>query len=158
MNRDPYAPPSANVEVADSRRGSAVKAVLVGLAVDIGSTIVFSLAASIAYGVYLGATGSAPGEMAKAMAAITYDSPLGMALAIVGCLFSMLGGYVCARIARHAEYRLGFIMCALSLLLVAFTRSDDGMHAAVAAALVLVSLGAIMAGIHLGARKNRSGR
>jgi len=161
VSRDPYAPPAANVEVAEARRGSAVKAVVVGLAVDIGGTIVFGFIASIAYGVYLGAAGASPDEMEKAMATMTYDSPLGIVLTMVGCLFSVLGGYICARIARHSEYRLGLIMCAASLVLVALTGgfgSGEGTHAAVMGLLVLVTLAATMVGIHLGVRRNRSGR
>ena len=159
MSRDPYAPPTANVQVPDARRGSAVKAVVVGLGVDIGATIVFSFVASIAYGAYLGATGAAPGEMEKAMASMSYDSPLGILLTMAGCLFSVLGGYLCARIARHSEYKLGLIMCAASLVMVALTGgAGEGMHAAVMALLVLASLAATMVGIHLGVRRNRSGR
>jgi len=100
-------------------------------------------------------------EMEKAMATMTYDSPLGIVLTMVGCLFSVLGGYICARIARHSEYRLGLIMCAASLVLVALTGgfgSGEGTHAAVMGLLVLVTLAATMVGIHLGVRRNRSGR
>jgi hypothetical protein len=155
MNHNPYTPPSSNIEVADAKRGSAIKAVLLGLAADIGGTIVFGGLAAAAYGVYLGATGSMTDG--ATMDRFSYDSPLGIVMTSVGCLFSVLGGYVCARVARHSEYRLGGIMCAVSVLLVVLT-SDEEARPIVTAALTLATVVAIMGGVHLGVRKTRAGR
>ena len=157
MSRDPYAPPNANVQAPHLERGSAVKAVLVGLAADIGGTMAFGFLATLAYAIYLGATGASPEQMQSTMTEIPYDSALGIVFSIVGCLFSVLGGYLCARIARHSEYRLGLVMCAASLAIIALSGTGDT-PPIIAAFLVLVTLAAIMAGVHLGVRVNRIGR
>ena len=156
MSQDPYTPPASNLEVADTKRGSAIKAVVVGLAADIGGTIVVSLLAAIVYGGYLGATGNTPEETAASMQAFSYDSPLGIALASVGTLFSVLGGFICARIARHSEYRLGLIMGAVSLVLVLLTTGNED-HAIMTALPLVATLAAIMVGVHLGVLKNKKG-
>jgi hypothetical protein len=156
MDHDPFKPPASRVEVADTKRGSAVKAVMVGLAVDVGGSMLVGGLAMAAYGVYLGATGSTPDEAAGVAATFSYDSPLGIALAMIGCLFSVLGGFVCARIANHAEYRLGAIMCAISIVLSLAMGYQEG-QGLVTAILIVLTLVAIMLGSHLGARKNRSG-
>ena len=157
MDHNPYTPPSAKVEVADARRGSAVKAVILGMLADLVGSMVAGALAMAAYGAYLGATGSTPDEAATTMDGMNYDSPLGIALTIVGCLFSVLGGYVCARVARHAEYRLGAIMSAISAVLVVLSASDDA-RPIVTAVFCVATLASIMAGAHLGAAKNKTGR
>ncbi len=155
MSHDPFTPPAANVEAPDLKRGSAVKAVLVGVAVDIGGSTVFGVLFTIAYGIYLAASGQTPEQMQASMADIGYDSPLGIVGMIVGCLFSVLGGFLCARIARHSEYRLGAVMCGITLVFVAFTGFGPNVHPAIAAVLVVLTVASILVGIHLGARQNR---
>jgi hypothetical protein len=155
VSRDPFTPPAANVEAPEFKRGSAVKAVLVGLAVDIGGSIAFAFLFSIAYGIYLASQGQTSEQMQSAMATVGYDSPLGIVGMVVGSLFSVLGGYLCARIARHSEYRLGIVMCVATLVLIAFTGVGGDVHAIIAAGLVVMTLASIMIGIHIGVRQNR---
>jgi asparagine N-glycosylation enzyme membrane subunit Stt3 len=157
VNRDPFAPPSSNVEVPDTKRGSAIKAVLLGLATDLGGTMVATLLVAIVYGGYLGGTGSTPEEAAASVQVFSYDSPMGIVVSVVGTLFSVLGGFVCARVARHSEYRLGGIMCAISIVLIVLT-SGQQTQAAMLVIPTVATLAAIMIGIHLGVRKNRAGR
>ena len=157
MSDNPYKPPSSNVEVADTKRGSAIKAVVLGLVTDLVGTMVVTLLAAIVYGSYLGATGSSPEEAAASVQGFSYDSPLGLAVAVAGTLFSVLGGFVCARIARHDEYRLGGIMCAISIVLIVLT-SGQLAQAAMLVIPTVATLAAIMIGIHIGVRKNRAGR
>ena len=156
MSHDPFKPPESRVEVADTKRGSAVKAVMLGLAADVGGSMLVGGLAMGAYGVYLGVTGSTPDDAADVAGSFSYDSPLGIALAMIGCLFSVLGGYICARIAKHAEYRLGAIMCAISLVLSLAMGYQEG-QGLVSAILMLLTLVAIMLGSHLGVRRNRDG-
>jgi hypothetical protein len=158
MNQNPYTPPSSNLDVPDAKRGSAVKAVVVGLVADIGGSMLVGALASIGYVMYLGAMGTPQDQIAAALGtSFAYDSPLGIALTVIGCLFSVLGGYICARIAKHSEYRLGLIMFGVSLLFLVFIGNEES-RAIVTAAMLLGTLASIMAGIHLGVRKNRSGR
>jgi len=153
---NPFKPPDANVETPELKRGSAVKAVVVGLAVDLGGTMAFAVLFGIAHGIYLLSSGETPEHIQSAKNAFGYDTPLGILGFIIGCLFSVLGGYVCARIARYREYRLGLVMCAASLVVVAFTGvGDDEVSAGAAVGLVLISLASILVGIHIGVLQNR---
>jgi MFS family permease len=156
MTHDPYAPPSSNIEVSNTKRGSAIKAVVLGLLADLGGSTVIGAAIMFGYGVYLAATGSSPDQAAATIDGFGYDSPLVIVLTIIGCVFSVLGGYICARIARHSEYRLGLIMCAISIALAALLGNERD-SANMNVVLTLTTLVSIMVGIHLGVRKNRRG-
>lgn len=120
---NPYAPPSAQVGDMEIRKGSRIKAILAGLAVDIGG----SMLAGIAF------------------------------IAAVGFLFSALGGYACARIARHSEYRLGAILAVLSIALGVLlgTGEESLLHNAALAAAAFAST---MAGVRFGVSRNGKDR
>lgn len=154
-DRNPYTPPAANVEIADRKRGPAVKAVLLGLAADVGGTLIFSTIAAIVYGTYMAAAGSTPDQMTSAMTNIPFDSPLGIVMTMIGCLFSVLGGYVCARTARHSEYKLGLVMFAASMVLLVLTGGNHDSPAIATAGLVLATFASIMVGVHIGVQRNR---
>ena len=151
MSHDPFTPPASNVEVREQKRGSAVKAIVVGMVVDFAGSMILSFLFVVTYAAYLGATGQAD-QVAKFSEGFDYDSGPGLVLAVMGCLFSVLGGFICARIARHAEYRLGLIMATLS---VALALVIDARASATYFVLAVLSFASVMTGIHLGARKNR---
>jgi hypothetical protein len=77
---------------------------------------VSSLAFFMFYGAYLGATGGTADDLMTLARGNGIDSPMALALALVGCMFSVLGGYVCARIAKHSEYKLGLVLAACSVV------------------------------------------
>ena len=106
MAHNPFTPPGAPLKDEQTPPGSPVKAVLAGLAIDIGGSLVLGIVLTVSYAVALSSEGMSQQEVANAMADIPTDSwPY-----IVG----ILGGYWCARIARRSEYRLAFIMAAIS--------------------------------------------
>jgi hypothetical protein len=80
------------------------------------------------------------------------DEPAMFALGlIVGLGFSVLGGYVCGRIARRSEYRLAGIQAVLSVLLTS-AFGDSSAELGVDAALTVLSVACVIVGAHL-ARK-----
>ena len=151
---DPFRPPAANVDVANAERGSAVKAVVLGAIVDLGGSILASIVFFALYGVYLGATGTQGEEFQSTMSSMNGNSPMGIMMNIVGCLCSVLGGYVCARIARHSEYRLGAILAAISVGLGLLVAGSDEANALIGI-YSLLTFAAVMIGAHLGATRNR---
>ena len=158
MPHDPFKPPVTNVDAPDLQRGSAVKAVVLGALTDIGGSMLSGIIFYALYGIYLGATGNSVDDMAKPFAsADASNSPIAFLLNMVGCLFSVLGGYICARIAKHSEYRLGAILAAvnvaLSFLLMAGSEPDP-----LAGIYSLLTVAAVMVGSHLGARTNKRER
>ncbi len=151
---NPYTSPTAAVALHSTEKGSAVKAVLVGAAVDIGGSLLFGVIFTIAYGLYLGSTGASAEHIAAAVGDTPLDSWFFLVGTAVGCAFSILGAYLCARIARHAEYLLGGIMAIISVLFGYFI-SAEHYAPAVSAALASATVAAILCGTWLGASKNK---
>ena len=97
-------------------KGSRLLAVMIGCLIDLGGSIFVGMAATFCYGLFLGIQGVPYDE---AMTAITklHEQPLVMmVLYPVGFGLSVLGGYVCARIANYSEYRCALIQGACSFL------------------------------------------
>lgn len=151
---NPYSPPDARLEDPPPRRGPPWRAVLTGLAVDIGGSLVLGFMLSFVYGMQLAASGMSESELTSALGNIPGDSWVFSAGMLLGGLMSCLGGYVCARIAGAGEYRLGAVLGVLSaasgVLLGAGTHPFETQ-----AWLVFLTYVSVMAGAHIGARRNR---
>jgi hypothetical protein len=146
--RNPYAAPEAKLADPAPAPGSSVKAVTLGVVVDIlGSTLGTLLLGGL-YGIYIGMTGASTERLEAAAASYTSGFMFYVAN-LIGLFFSLLGGYVCARIARQSEYRLGAIVAAVSAAIgLAFTL---GQHSALwSAAVVSVNVAFVMLGVHWG--------
>lgn len=150
---NPYAPPGANVADAP-RPGSALKAVTLGLAADIGGTLAAGVILALAYGIVLGASGATPEEITAATNAALTDSWVSYASTVIGLGFSLLGGYVCGRIARREEMKLGAIVAVLSAVL-GVLMAGDAYQLGTLASLTLASIGAVMIGARLAQTRNR---
>jgi len=114
MSENPYQPPEAPVAGADrdARFGSPVKAILVGLAVDIGGSVVGGTILAVAWGILLGAGGASGEEIDR----FFRESPTFQWVSLcVGLAFTGLGAYVAARIANRAEYRFALMLGLCSL-------------------------------------------
>jgi hypothetical protein len=128
VSQDPYRPPEAPLSsaVRNDRLGSPVKAILVGLAVDIGGSIVGGTVLAIAWGILLGAGGASGDEIDRFFR--SSDTFQWVSLC-TGLGFTGLGAYVAARIANRAEYRfalmLGLCSLAFSELMVRMLAGGD---------------------------------
>ena len=112
--RSPYTPPVSDVEVVAERKGAAWKAVLIGELVDIGGTVLLSYIESTVAFVMMRNRGLDDAEFLK-----MFDDPLSpllLTMTLTGILLSILGGFVCARIARHNEFKLAGVMVLISTL------------------------------------------
>ena len=152
MPQDRFKPPATEVRDPPTLQGSAVKAVALGIVVDIVGTMLFSIALGVAYGIHLGLTGMNEQQIRSAASNVTPGSflvgarqfvrqdggraahftvrnrcnpprraPTGERLpflfivgTIAGAGFSVLGGYVCERIARRQNYRVGLVLGCVS--------------------------------------------
>src|SRR2546423_12913771 len=151
--RSPYEPPRAVLADVEPARGSALKAVLYGVLVDIGGTIVAGAALVFVYGVMLAASGASAEEIDQALTKaepLSWFSIVGLA---IGTATSFLGGYVCARVARAAEMQWAGVVAAVSgivsLLMGSGAYSFDWN-----ALLALLAMGAVVWGGFVGARRN----
>jgi hypothetical protein len=151
---NPYAPPEAAVRDLPAKAGSAFKAVAFGLAADIGGTFLAGIVLALVYGAVLGASGASTEEIVASTRAIGTDSWLFYAGTLVGLACSVLGGYVCARIARRDEMKLGAILAGLTAL-IGILFSGEDYQLGTLASLTLAGIGAVMIGARLGNTKNR---
>jgi hypothetical protein len=121
---------------------------------DFGGTLGLSIALAFLYAMSLTASGIAPEGIAEAISKGSADSWYFWATSMGGGGFSVLGAYVCARIAMQSEYTLGAILALINVLLgllVGDGERDVGMSIVLNAATVAcVGLGA-----WLGKRTNR---
>ena len=72
----------------------------------------------------------------------------------VGGACSFLGGFVCARVARHSEYRLGAILAALTLTFGWVTNGGEQQPALTLVAAIVTVFSTIF-GAWVGAWRNR---
>ena len=155
---NPFTPPRAPVTDPDENApGSPLKAVAFGFGVDTLGTFLGGIVLSIAYGVWLVSTGTPTGELAGALSGERFSAFWWLGF-LMGGGFSALGGYVCARIAKRSEYRLGSFMAALSILLgvgMQLLQESGSMDEATLGALV--TWGCVIAGAHAGVLRNRRG-
>jgi len=111
---DPYRPPGSPVrdpQAAPQR--STPLAILLGLFVDIGGTMVFSIVAATVASILLVQSGVGPEDLGGALAESTLFQIVGLA---GGLTCTVLGGYVAARFANRGEYATAFAVGVASLV------------------------------------------
>jgi len=118
---------------------------------------VVGIAFTLAYGVYLAATGISQEEAQQAMSSENPDAFFTVALLAIGGAGSFIGGYVCARIARHREYALAAILTVISLVL-GWSLTNGNEPAAMILMGTVITIALTPAGAWYGAQRNRSGR
>ena len=155
--RNPYGAPQAKVADPAPRPGSPYKAVLLGLLADFGGTIALSVLIAIVYGIQLAAYGMTPEEIEAAGKSLPADSWAFWAGTLGGAGFSVLGGYVCARIAGQSEYSLGVILAVISMVL-GMVLGGGGGDIGMQVVLHAVSIACVIAGAHIGKTRNRRAR
>ncbi len=157
MPPNPFKPPETDSTKGPrppATPGSLLKAVLTGLAVDIGGSAVLGVVISLIYAIELRGQGVAEGEMREAMENMPHDSALFIGGTLLGALMSVVAGYVCARIARRDEYRAGLVMAAVSAVLALMLTT----HASFDEMTVLLTATGIacnLLGVKYGAEYNR---
>lgn len=134
-----------------------IKAVLLGLLVDIGgSTLVGGLGVTV-YAVELYNSGLQDEAFSQALRQIYYDSGFVVFSLIVGTVSSALGGYVCGRVARQAGRRTGQVLAGL-VLLYGWVVSTDIYPMSVLVGLSLCTWAAVTMGVALGMKRSDPAR
>lgn len=152
---NPYSPPSTKVEDLDAAKGSGAKAVVIGLLVDLGGTILASIVLMAIYAFDVAASGVSEDELMAAISNVPHDSWVTSVGIVIGCLFSVLGGYLCARIARHSEYKFGHIVSGISVL-IGLLVGTEAYSLFMNVALAFATWASVMAGVQLGVSRNRA--
>ena len=151
MSNKPSKPPETDPTTAP---GSPLRAVLTGLAIDIGGTAVLGLVLQTIYAMQIGAPDMTEAQLHDALENIPPGSGVMIAGHLLGSLLSVAGGYVCARIVRRNEYRVGGIMAAVGVMLsLMLYPGDDAVDTTLL--LILCDIACNMLGVKYGAEHNR---
>ena len=151
--KPPDSDPSKNPPPAGA--GSLSMAVLAGLAVDIGGSMMVNIVMTTMYAVQLTAQGVPDADMEDAMRRMPHDSALYMTAMLLCIALSVLGGFVCARVARRDEYRPGLVMAAASAafsLMIVVTEHGLGDMDVL---LIVTAIACNLLGVKFGADRNR---
>ncbi|HJR69460.1 MAG TPA: hypothetical protein VKA43_05430 [Gammaproteobacteria bacterium] len=150
---NPYAAPTTPVKDPPPPPRSPILAVLAGVAVDIGGTVVASIVIGIVYAMSLASQGRSLEQVEQALTEADPMSAYYVVTMAVGFGFSVLGGYVCSRVARREERRYAAIA---ALLVVAIGLGMGGGSFSLWAniGMALLSFASVMLGGELGRRRN----
>jgi ABC-type proline/glycine betaine transport system permease subunit len=127
---------------------------IIGTLVSVGGAYAGNLLLLSVYLIIRFEQGADKTQALDALLAQSVFSGLGISSLIVRLVFSVLAGYVCARVAKHAEYRTGAIVAAVSA---AFALSNLVWRygANVKAVLCLATIMCVFVGVRLGVVRNR---
>lgn len=148
MSKERFKPPSARVEDPDRGKGSTVKGVVAGLVVDLLGTMLFGVVATIGWGIALGVAGHSQQKIEAALTRADSDPLMSATFLVVGVLCSVLGGYVCERIARRGDYQAGAILAALSAVL-GLAMGASSAPAPMLALMIFLTVGSVLLGARL---------
>lgn len=153
MSGSPYKPPATHVEDAPRPPGSPFVAVLLGFVVDVGGTLLTGILLTVVFTLLRAGQGGSTADVEAALTALSSDTTFMVVSGIVGLSFSVLGGYVCARVARRNEYRLAGVQ-AIVTMLVGYALGGGTLELGYEAALTILSIAAVFAGAARGRRYN----
>ncbi len=102
--------PESEIEPKNLKKGSPIKAIAIGLVIDIGGSFLSASILAIAYGALLAYRGFSAEEMEHHLLNLDPYSTFYMITMAAGGLMTALGGYVCARIVNRSEYKFTFIL------------------------------------------------
>ena len=153
MTDNPFKPPHADVRDQPPRPGSPLRAILTGLAVDIGGSLLTSVVLTVLYVASLAASGMSQDQVSEAMKHVPPTSAVAIAGTLIGACWSVLGGFVCARIVQRDEYRVGAVMAALSAFLGLLLGGTDE-PADMLALLTLTTFACVLLGVKYGRAVN----
>ena len=142
---NPYTPPTAPVrDTGPPAPRSPTLAVLAGLGVGIGGMLLSRAIQALVYVTLIEQDG-APQQAVDALSS--------WLITLVGssCVFSVLGGYVCARLARRHERRLTLV---LAVLITALAYSTFGGSGPLVVLVLALTFASVMTGGGFGRYRN----
>ncbi len=128
-------------------KGSPVKAIGIGILVDIIGSLIVGVIITIIYAIILANSGVSTEEIANRLASADPYSIFSIIGITAGCFISLFAGYLCAKIVNYSEYQfvsiLGLMSATLGVVI-------GGPHYSVTENVILIIL--TFASVLLGAR------
>jgi len=153
MNANPYTPPKAKLADRPKPPGSPIKAVLLGLGVDIGGSLLIGTALGFFYAISLAMSGMNQAQIHEAVTNVSSGSWISVIGMAGGCISSVLGGCPCARVSRRDDYKLGFVLAAISSI-VGLLYSYNSHSVPVLALSVSLTIDSVLIGTRIGRSKS----
>ena len=114
MNEITERPTEPGTENKKLKKGSPVKAITIGVVVDIGGTIVLGLILVMIFSVMLASEGLSPEEIENELMNLDPHSIFSIISMILRGLMTVVAGYLCASIVNYSEYKFTFILGSIS--------------------------------------------
>jgi hypothetical protein len=106
--------PASKADEDKLKKGSPVKAIAIGVAVDIGGTIILSIFLVMIYSAILASEGLSPKEIEYELMNLDPHSVFSIVGMVLGGLMTVVAGYLCARIVNYSEYKFTFLLGSIS--------------------------------------------
>jgi len=121
MEDNVYQTPESDLANQDSEKRSAVKAVLIAAAVDLGGSIGVGVVIGIIYGIMLAVEGTPIEEIERQMKTVDTSSMVSIVGLVLSAFVSIFAGYLCAKTVNYNEFKvvsiLGLVTVSAGLLM-----------------------------------------
>jgi len=155
MPNDPSQPDDDSRPPPPVPGNAGLRAVLTGITIDVCGSTLLNIVLTSLYVAQVGTPGMTAADIEDLVHDMPPQSPLSMLSILLGSLISVAAGYVCARIARRNEYRLGGLMAGCVALL-GLVLTDVGRVPADFLLLLLASgIACNLLGVKYGVAQNR---
>ena len=114
MQSNPYSPPKAGLSDPPKPPKSPLRSVLLGLVIDVGGSLLLGIVLGIGRATAFLVSGMSESEIIESLRHPPAYSLISILGTLGGAALSVVGGFVCARVSRRSDYRLGFILAGLS--------------------------------------------
>lgn len=114
MTSEHYKTPASDMSGMESVPGSSPKAIVYGVLIDIGGSVLLGIALTIIYAGYLASQGMMEEQIQEALVTVETFSLVGLSGLVLGFGISILAGYVCAKTSKAHIIRDLVILSAIS--------------------------------------------
>ena len=105
MTNNPYESPDSDVNKSEKHRARPIRAIVFGVIIDIGGTIVGVVILTIVYVAILASSGATQDEVDRVLSTAKPTTFFGFVTAMWGVFMSFIAGFYCVRISRAIDWR-----------------------------------------------------
>lgn len=133
--------------------GTPLRAVLIGVAIDVCGSRVAEIVTVTCYAMQVVAPDMTDAQAADLLQKMPPSFGLLLVLNVLGMLMSVAGGYACARVALRDEFRVGAILAAVAVVFNLLI--DDTGVSDLTLLYILCDVAGLLLGVKYGAGRNR---
>jgi len=152
VDTNPFQAPSSELRESALPGGSPLIAIIVGVVIDVGGTVVLGFVMLIAYTIRQLSQGATQEQVIQSLQTVDPTSWFFLLSAGLGTLLSFLGGYVCAAIVRRNELKCASVVGLISFAFGIWAGAGR-IVAWLTLAMALMSLAAVLSGAWVNARR-----